>query len=294
MLLAGVVLVAAVVAVGLLLRERLFPPPPSYGFVGDYETGDLSQWDRANSLEGAVPTRIQVVSSPVREGDFAARFEVREGDKVDAGNDVNPGAAGERAEVAQDFNGVVGQGDELFYGISLLLPDDWSQEQAGWRIFLQFHSVNDQLDGRSPVPPLALDIVPPDDRPNGRGDGGLYVETHGGDVTDDRFAEGNVAEILPLPLRTSVWHDFVLQVRWDREDGLVRIWHRISGEDDFELRAELVDVPTLLYVTEPELRISDVFMRQGLYRAANDATNVLYLDATVRGSSFGDVARKLS
>lgn len=292
LLLAGV---AAVAALLTLASCRDFPfeaREPSYGFVGDYETGDTTQWDEANYVEELEPERIEVVTEPVRQGRYAGRFEVRPGDKADAGNEFNDESSGERAEVSRHFSGQEGEGDEFFYSVSMFLPEDWIQEQEGWRVPLQFHSVNDQLNGRSPVPPLALDFLPPDGRDNGKDDGGLFLELHGGDVTEDGSAEHNNALILPLPVQTGVWHDFILQVKWEPDDGEAKVWHRVAGQDDdFTLRAELSDVPTLLYVTEPEASVSDVFMRQGLYRADNDddQTNVLYMDAMRRGDSFDDM-----
>jgi hypothetical protein len=287
------VLLGAIALVVTLVSCRDFPfdsEREGYGFNGDWETGDFSQWDQVNYIEDFEPRRIAIVDEPVRQGSRAARFEVRPGDKTTAGNEYSESATGERAEVARHFDGQEGEGDEYFYSFSMFLPEDWVQEQDGWRIPLQFHSVDEQLNGRSPVPPLAFNFLPREGRPNGEDEGGFFVLLHGGDLTDTESAENNSAEILPLPIATGVWHDFIFQVRWDPEDGAVRVWHRADSddEDDFELRAELEDVPTLLYVTEPERSVSEVFMRQGLYRADNEEgqTNVLYLDATRRGESF--------
>jgi len=44
---------------------------------GDFETGDTSQFDGAQSMG---PDRLQVVTSPVRQGSHALRVEVRQGD----------------------------------------------------------------------------------------------------------------------------------------------------------------------------------------------------------------------
>ena len=56
-------------------------------FLGDFETGNLSQW---STFQSQAPDRIQVVQARVRRGRYAARFLVREGDMA---------AAGERSEV---------------------------------------------------------------------------------------------------------------------------------------------------------------------------------------------------
>src|SRR5436309_15668396 len=43
---------------------------------GDFETGDITQWDHFEGLG----TRFTVVPSPAREGKYALRTELRQGD----------------------------------------------------------------------------------------------------------------------------------------------------------------------------------------------------------------------
>jgi hypothetical protein len=61
----------------------------------DYETGDLSQW---LAFQARDASRVTIETSVVRQGHYAARFEVHPGD-----NNVASSGAGERAEV---FTGV--------------------------------------------------------------------------------------------------------------------------------------------------------------------------------------------
>ena len=61
-------------------------------FVGDWETGDRCQWERLHYKTGGVASdQFAIVSDPVRQGAFAARFTVRPGDVFNSG--------GERCEV---------------------------------------------------------------------------------------------------------------------------------------------------------------------------------------------------
>lgn len=247
-------------------------------FRADYETGDLSQW---NEAEG----RVSVVSAPRRSGRFAGRFEVRPGDK--------PSSSGERAEVAAHYLGHEREGESYYYSFSMLLPPGWVQQMPGWRIPLQFHSVDVDLAGRTPAPALALDFLPRAGLPNGTGRGGLFLELHGGDVTRTRYGTATRVELLPRPVRTGVWHDFVLYVHWHRERGSVRVWHRTADQPRFVLRAEVEARPNLFFIRTPSVRVARNFMRQGLYRRDNrrGQTSVIYLDATTRGLGFEEAVR---
>src|SRR5207302_10620647 len=48
---------------------------------GDFETGTLSQWDEVEGLS----SRLTVVPSPVRQGKYALRVELRNGDYANGG-----------------------------------------------------------------------------------------------------------------------------------------------------------------------------------------------------------------
>ena len=50
---------------------------------GDFETGNLSQW---TALQAKDPSRVTIRSDVVRQGRYAARFEVRSGDSNVAGS----------------------------------------------------------------------------------------------------------------------------------------------------------------------------------------------------------------
>ena len=72
------------------------PPPPSSTVVwrGDFETGNLSQWSSAQMVSA---DRLQVVTSPARQGGYALKATVRQGD--------NPiGASGNRNELVRMTN----------------------------------------------------------------------------------------------------------------------------------------------------------------------------------------------
>lgn len=256
--------------------------PPVLSFDGSFETGDFSQW---SDVERVAQDRIRLVTNPVRLGQFAARFEVRDGDK--------PSSSGERAEIALHYDGQEQEGDDFYYSFSFMLPPDWVQGRPGFRIPLQFHGVNADLGGRSTYPPVALNFVPPQGEPNGRGGGGLWLETHGGDLLKSGYKAGFAAPVLGAPVQAGVWHDLILHVVWHRSAGRVTIWHKLAGGRDWTVVTDLRSVPTLQFISSP-LSVSKVYMRQGLYRA--DFTNgvdVIYEDATRRAPTFADAANGL-
>ncbi len=65
--------------------------PPAWH--GDFETGDLSQWE---TWQEVALDRITATQDPVQQGNYAARFEVRPGDNI---GDTSP-----RAELATDLH----------------------------------------------------------------------------------------------------------------------------------------------------------------------------------------------
>lgn len=118
------------------------PPLPPSEFRGDFETGDLSQFEAKQALD----ERITVVSkvspiSPVAQGRYAARFEVQEGD-------VEPATGSQRAELVS--------GRRFYGGERLHFRDRFrvdSFDPAHFTIIWQIH------DAGGGSPPLALQVV---------------------------------------------------------------------------------------------------------------------------------------
>jgi Polysaccharide lyase len=79
---------------------------------GDFETGDLSQWEDAQQVD---EDKITVVDDPVREGDNAARFEVEPDDNI---GDTAP-----RAELTASLHEQ--EGEDRYYRWFSYFPDDF-------------------------------------------------------------------------------------------------------------------------------------------------------------------------
>jgi hypothetical protein len=165
----------------------LFATPASATVLwrGDFETGDKSQWEGA---QAASPDRLQIVTSPVRQGKYALRVEVRNGDFVSSGN---------RAELVRTVRDK--EGDDRYYAWSTMWPMDYPSE-ATWQLFTQWHH-----DGSSGSPPFEM-----------------YVN---GETMTLRVMASTV--LWTAPLSRGKWHDFIVHVKWssDAKVGFVELWY---------------------------------------------------------------------
>ncbi len=112
------------------------PPEPAPLFQGDFETGNLTQWASVQ----AIPGRITAVKSPVSQGTYAGRFEVKEGDK-------EPATGSQRAEV---ISGEEFEESDIRYFRILSRVDSW--DFGHWGMIWQMH------DESAGSPPLSLQI----------------------------------------------------------------------------------------------------------------------------------------
>ena len=164
----------------------LGPQPPAL-WLGDFETGSLSQWDL---VQAAAADRIRVVPDLVRQGRFATRFEVRDGD--------NKG--GERAELARtDMKEK--PGTEYFYGWSTHFAPNFPST-GGWQEIIQWKGDN------SGSPPLAVDVD------------NNVLKLQAGPQASDR------TPLWKTTLERGRWLDFVVHVKWspDAKVGFVEMW----------------------------------------------------------------------
>ncbi len=126
---------AIALAVGAVLAVAS-PAGAAEFFKGNFETGDLSQW----SFVQAIPGRVTAVKSPVSQGTYSGRFEVKEGDK-------EPATGSQRAEVisGQEFK----EGDVRYFRITSRV-NTW--DFTHWGMIWQMH------DESSGSPPLSLQL----------------------------------------------------------------------------------------------------------------------------------------
>ena len=170
------------------------------------------------------------MTSPVRQGKYAARYEVRPGD-----DDVAGSGNGERTE-ALVLRGTRGrEGDEQWWAWSTMFASDFSASNSDWNIFTQFHN-SGTSGGR-----VEFYV-------NGNT---LGFTSHGGDLGNPTARNWKIGD-----KTNGKWYDFVFHVKWSTSnDGFVEVW--LDGNKV----VPLTNTPTL-YVGQ------DVYLKQGYYREA--------------------------
>lgn len=170
-------------------------------FVGDFESGDFSDWKVAEAYSSS----IQVTQSPVRGGSYAAQFNLSIDDPIVQGS--------KRAEIIQ---GSVPMGSERWYGFSIFVPDDHEQDPTSdivtqWPSYPDFDLGEDWRN-----PPLSLSIR--DDR--------FVLNSHwdAASVTEYRQYDGSQSWDLGA-VSKGEWIDWVFHMRWSYEsDGVLEVW----------------------------------------------------------------------
>jgi hypothetical protein len=177
---------------------------------GDFETADLSQWTHFEGLA----SRLTVVPSPVRQGKYALRTELRQGDIA------SNGTRNEMDWVYQQTEGM-----DLYYAWSTLFPAEYPKV-TGFQTFTQWHH---NVGGGAP--PLHFDVLV---------DQIVFVRSTGG-----------YQALWSAPLVRGVWHDFVLHVKWsaDASTGFVELWY--DGQKVLEKTAGATLIPgTWVYLKQ--------------------------------------------
>ena len=162
-------------------------------WTGDFESGNLAQWDGVQEVGAG---RVSVEHTVVRQGRYAARFEVRPGDRW-AGQDS------ERAEILKGEGEIAG--DESYWAWSTYFPASFvSDPNAGFQMFTQWHSTsNTNLSG------VTFQVVKEE----------LVMRVAGGATPADWHAYDLG------PLVRGAWQDFMIHVRWSSGgDGLIDVW----------------------------------------------------------------------
>lgn len=208
-------------------------------FLGDWETGDFSQWNVCQSKlvnggcrgVGRGNANMTITDAPdVRQGQHAARFTVKPGDVPNFGG-------GERSEVQSNAAGaLVHEGDERWYEWSVQYPQDMPDVNGKFFIILQWHSA-------SGSPPLAVDLS--------RG----TVDIGGDGV---RSAPRRTIG----PIRRGEWVDYVLHVKFskNKDTGFVEAWENGQQTVQRTNRATMVD--------------GENYLKQGIYRSTSASGTV--------------------
>jgi hypothetical protein len=209
----GVVTVVVAVAASVLVFGGR-APAASTTFVGDYETGNFDQWPicqdpavgSATCAGAALGDRnMRVQSDVVRQGRYAARFELRPDDRA-----AGP-CCGHRAEVSGDDASSAVEGDERWYQWSTM-PDAAFPADQGWTVLGQWHA---DLDGS---PPVAINTGPVN-----------VASDRWGVVLSTWNAPGQPGPTYTpwsAPVTRGAWTDVKLHIKWSARDdvGFVELW----------------------------------------------------------------------
>jgi len=236
------------------------PPPPPSGSIlwrGDFETGDFSQW---GSPQQKVVGRASIVQSPVRQGRYAARCEVRSGD-----NNVAGSGSGERCEWMSGQATQADEGVEEWWAWSTYFDPSFSPSSSGWNYWTQFH--NSGASGQANIGFFTQQA----------GNLGLRV-CSGADPANPTMRYHSLGT-----RQNGRWYDIVFHIKWSRSDsvGYVEVW--VNGQ-------QLVprSMGANLY---PNQR---AYLKQGYYRAATNNTAIIYHDGMRRGTSYEAVAAEFA
>jgi len=241
------------------------PPPPSASplFVGDFETGDLSQWD--HSFQQA-PGRFSVVASDgavsPRQGNRMARVETRQGD-----DPINTGGNMCMVYRRHDIPGHYdAYGTDRYTGFSVYIPAGFPYvPNQRWNYIFEWHGdnasqapfkigINSIINAANPIASFAAELN--------------YGSVSAPSQT--RWRLGILA--------TGRWVDFVARVKWGLTDGIVEVW--MNGVK----KVSATGIKT--WYTSGQSRVKP---QLGYYRSAYSRTAVLYLDAFKIGNSYESV-----
>lgn len=218
----------------------------------DFEVGSFEGWDTKRLV---APYSATVETEKVRSGRYAARFELRHGDRV---------SDGWRAELRDPYNAPYGR--DTWYGFSTYLPPDYPDHACSCAL-AQWHDQAEpgQSSGK---PPLAHRIKA----------GQFYITTASSPTASSEPLHQDILYETRRAVK-GVWHDFVYRIRWSRgDDGEIEMWK--DGERILEYRGPIG------YVNE----IRAPYFKFGMYCAEDVMEpHVVYHDNYSRGLSYKDV-----
>lgn len=234
-------------------------------FVGDFESGDLSAWDGRESVR---EDSIQIVRDPVRQGQHAARFTVRAGDRV---------SRGARAEIFHDNGDRAGS--QGWYAWSFFIPEDFTDtpwKPRLWQCLGQWHDQPDRERGETwdnfpgHSPSIAL----------------YYTFKAGVPAIEMWYGAKEQQDIVAVaPIAKGRWNDVIFHINWSpKEDGFAQAWLNGQPLTAREGQAQAVRGANMWNQAPHYLKI-------GLYRNSEITTeNSVYFDEVRIGSCREEVA----
>lgn len=237
---------------------------PGLAWVGDLETGDLSQFKETpwNVTRGG--EQPEIVDDPefVREGRYALKVAIPTGET----DDNKKGACCDpRAELEPDI-GDIRTGDDLWFAFSTKLAADFPTD-ADWQVITQWKG---RADGS---PPVSIKVKE-----------GSYVLA-GGDGHPEEI--GGFEQAL-APASPGEWADWVFHIKFSpqADEGFVEAWH--NGQ---QVLQRFSPESATMYPAEKRSADAESYLKTGYYRNGEiERSGVVYFDGWRIGSTREAVA----
>ena len=216
-------------------------------YVGDFETGEFQERsagrDAWSVYSQGIEDAIVVETALARKGKHASKFKLEKDDWN--GNSSIQGEGKPRAQLVKDNKTLpINFDSDYWLGLSTYMPNDWKADtnESNAEVLWQFHASG----GVGPyVPPLALIV---------RGEV-LEIESHFGDVQSQIGTRVHWS----CGVQTGEWVDWVVNVRFSLEEGMIRVWR--NGEKIVNFSSG----PTMFYDSE-NLERKPLYIGIGLYK----------------------------
>ncbi|HXV05798.1 MAG TPA: polysaccharide lyase [Solirubrobacterales bacterium] len=239
------------------------PAPTPALWSGDFEAGNLSQW----SLNQSCSEGVTVVNSPVRSGQYAAKFTVTDTSTSEYCPLVPTSSPRAQLVGPQMFT----EGSDDYIGFSTFFPADFPTISSGW---MQVAEIYGPPFGGSPS--IGIDVV-------------------GNRLALQRDPTHNWDTIWTSPTEISkgtAWEDIVLHVKFstDPSVGFVELWLN-GAQQTFKNGARRIYYDTLVPgVNWDGSSPNRVYLNQ--YRSSSPPRGAvtLYHDAARVGTSYASVA----
>jgi Polysaccharide lyase len=228
-------------------------------FVGDYGTGDFSQWSvMQNKSRNASPSgwsasgnySAQIVEDPERG--FVARYEVRQGDRAS----FDPSTVNRSEVQSSGITSGGGEGDLRSFSFSVKFDPTFSEDTGGWGVLTnQWHA-----NASTGAPPVAF---------YANGDKWQLIANR--QSSPGAYLGSQV--LWETPVAPGNWHDIQMVVNFSTSDsaGYVQVWHNgvpqtlMNGSDNYHIR-------TLI----PGYANPTTYYKEGIYRYASSSTAIVY------------------
>jgi len=247
-------------------------------FTGGFETNDFSEWNDVNkNVDKPESYQIEIVTSPVREGMYAVKTVVHDGDEfLDTG--------GERCDLERR-EPYEQEGDDFWYAWSTLIPEDWQNFEYtapnDWFVIADWHSEYNNVGQL-----IQLEI---------NSQSQLVVKGLMGKISSYTDFEGNgkahfFQEVVTEEITLGKWNDFVFHVYWTTEKkGIIEFWHKVEDETSFTKILDIKDEPTLQFKSIKSNYKPPYFLLAHYRDASFTHTSTIYHDGFRQGTTQASI-----